>query len=74
MKQYDALIDSIDKLGNYLDARNMSIAFANWLFKCPYIIGENADGKVIGFRVKTGEQFTIEQLFNEWRKYETNNL
>jgi hypothetical protein len=74
MKQYNELIDSIDKLGNYLDARNMALDFANWLFKCPYIIGENGNGEVIGYRVKTGEQLSMEQLFNKWRKHETNNL
>jgi hypothetical protein len=74
MKLHDNIIEALERKNMNLYAKDVALAFANWLFRCPYIIGENASGKIIGYRVKTGEQFTIEQLFNKWRKHETNNL
>ena len=41
-------------------------AFINWLFRGPFMIGENGSGKIIGFRPSTGESKNIRELFEYW--------
>ena len=47
----------------------MDTAFVEWLLKfCPYIIGKNGAGKIIGYRPKDGTQKSLAELYNEYLK------
>ena len=41
--------------------------FIRWCFQeCPFVIGENANRKVIAMSVKYGNQYTLEELYKYW--------
>jgi hypothetical protein len=42
--------------------------YTHWLFQgCPFLIGENARGRIIAYRVKTGTSMNLDELFDYWK-------